>query len=97
MFFYSKALKSQQLYLKGIYVIPSEDPFGNKLNSYFLISIVWNCLVFVKGGYYEKGKFKFQIQIPKEYPAESIRVYSLTKVYHPLINMETGEVDLKVV
>ena len=53
--------------------------------------------MFIKGGYYNKGKFKFSIQFPKGYPSGNIKVYSATKVYHPLINIETGELDLKVV
>jgi len=61
-----------------------------------LIILVWACLVLIGGGYYEKGKFKFQIHIPNNYPSGSIKVYSVTKVYHPLINIESGEVDLKV-
>jgi len=78
-----ESIKKQQLNLQRIYVVPTSN------------SLIWNCLVFIGGGYYEKGKFKFQIHIPNNYPSGGIRIYSTSKVYHPLINIESGEVDLK--
>jgi len=79
-----KSLQKEEFHSQGIFVIPSSNP------------LVWSCVVFIKGGYYEKGKFKFSIQFPKNYPSGNIKVYSATKIYHPLINIETGELDLKV-
>ena len=81
----SKSLQKEELHSQGILVIPTSNV------------LVWSCVVFVKGGYYGKGKFKFSIQFPKTYPLGNIKVYSATKIYHPLINIETGELDLKVV
>ena len=50
----------------------------------------------VRGGYYDKGKFKFKIQIPNKYPHDKVRVYFTSPIYHPLINQENGELDLKL-
>ncbi len=58
---------------------------------------IWNGILFIKEGIYINSTIKFQIIIPKTYPSNPPSVYFITKLYHPLINLETGELDLKVI
>jgi Ubiquitin-protein ligase len=51
-------------------------------------------IVVIKSGFYDKGKFKFEINIPQGYPSQRFSIYFTTKVYHPLVNNETGELDI---
>lgn len=37
-----------------------------------------------------------KIMVPKDYPFVAPRVFCLTKVVHPNINMETGEVAISM-
>ena len=58
---------------------------------------IWNGILFIKEGIYINSTIKFQIIIPKTYPSNPPSVYFITKLYHPLINLETGELDLKLI
>ena len=58
---------------------------------------IWNGILFIKEGIYINSTIKFQIIIPKTYPSNPPSVNFITKLYHPLINLETGELDLKVI
>ncbi len=57
---------------------------------------MWDGIIFIRNGIYEKAKFKFQIYYPNNFPTEKPMIFFKSKVYHPLINFETGELDLNV-
>ena len=67
----------------GIYIIPQSDNIK-----------IWHGVIFPREGLYRDGIFKFQIQIPPEYPNSPPTVIFVSKVYHPLINKESGVLDL---
>jgi ubiquitin-protein ligase len=69
---------------------------GEIIKVEYLLIVVWNGVIFVTEGFYEKGIFKFQVKIPDSYPSISPEVFFITKVLHPMIDSETGEVDVKV-
>ena len=58
---------------------------------------IWNGILFIKDGVYEKSTINFKIIIPNTYPSNPPSVTFITKIYHPLINLENGELDLKVI
>jgi ubiquitin-protein ligase len=60
------------------------------------ILLVWNGFLIIKDGIYKNGIFKFRILIPDTYPSLAPHVVFETKVRHPLIEYETGNLDLKV-
>mmetsp|Transcript_17985 Transcript_17985/g.23438 ORF Transcript_17985/g.23438 Transcript_17985/m.23438 type:complete len:260 (+) Transcript_17985:39-818(+) len=68
----------------GVYVIP------NKLRS-------WDGLIFVRRGMYASGVFKFRVELPPNYNDYNVwpKICFKTKVYSPMVNPETGEIDLK--
>lgn len=67
----------------GMVVAPS---FNNILE--------WHGSVHVKQGYYRGGIFKFMVHIPVDYPASAPCLYLYNQVFHPLIDQETGKLDL---
>lgn len=74
-----KMLCSQDL--RGIYVIPSA------LNSF-----LWFGVYFVRQGTYKGGVFRFTITLPSNFPlGDCPKVVFETEVFHPLINLESGE------
>lgn len=68
---------------RGIYIIPQSDNIK-----------IWHGVIFPREGLYKDGIFKFQIQIPPEYPNSAPKVVFVSKVYHPLIAYDTGILDL---
>ena len=67
----------------GVYIIPQSDNIQ-----------IWHGVVFVREGFYKEGIFKFRIEIPISYPKNAPSVIFFSKVYHPLINGNTGKLDL---
>ena len=67
----------------GVYVIPSRVSLR-----------VWHGVIFIRGGWYKQGKFRFTVSIPKEYPESPPSVFFTSRVYHPCVDARTGEVDL---
>jgi len=66
----------------GVYVVPS------------LRSIqVWNGVIFIKIGMFAEGCFKFNLNIPDDFPYSRPSVNFTTPVFHPQIN-EHGELNL---
>ena len=66
----------------GVYVVPS------------LRSIqVWNGVIFIKIGMFAEGCFKFNLNIPDDFPYSRPSVHFITPVFHPQIN-EKGELNL---
>ena len=45
-----------------------------------------------EGTPYQGGRFVLEIIFPEKYPFEAPKIKFLTKVYHPLINKENGEI-----
>ena len=67
----------------GIYIIPQSDNIK-----------IWHGIIFPREGIYRDGIFKYQIHIPMEYPNAAPKVIFVSRVFHPLINQNTGELDL---
>lgn len=62
-------------------------------------SNVFDCVITLHGPPgtpYENGKFKLQFQFPKDYPWTPPTVQFLTKVYHPNVDYNTGEICLSL-
>ncbi|CAH0479355.1 unnamed protein product [Peronospora belbahrii] len=70
----------------GIYVLPSFDH-----------SRVWYGVIFIHAGLYRNGIFKFTIFLPESYngPGTYPRIVFHTNVFHPYVDEETKELDLK--
>jgi ubiquitin-protein ligase len=51
--------------------------------------------MFIRQGEYKNAVFKFRIEIPEDYPTEMPTVVFENDVYHPLVDAETGELNLK--
>mmetsp|Transcript_6326 Transcript_6326/g.19172 ORF Transcript_6326/g.19172 Transcript_6326/m.19172 type:complete len:242 (-) Transcript_6326:426-1151(-) len=45
------------------------------------------------GGYYAGGTFVVSLSLPENYPFRPPRVYCLTRVWHPNVELETGRVS----
>jgi ubiquitin-protein ligase len=69
----------------GIYILPRFDDIK-----------IWDGVIFIREGYYKEGIFKFEILIPQNYPSKPPEVNFITKVFHPLIDLSTGKLDLSV-
>ena len=54
----------------------------------------WHGSLHVKEGFYRGGVFKFVMHIPVDYPESSPNVYFFTQVSHPLVDPDTGRLDL---
>ena len=50
--------------------------------------------LFPRKGIYRDGIFKYKIIIPTDYPNSPPQVIFVSKVFHPLINQRTGELNL---
>ena len=77
--------KLLQLYgpLFGIYVVPQLDDI-----------YIWHCVIMVRQGFYKEAKFKFIMQFTAEFPRAPPKVIFLSKVYHPLVDYSTGDLDM---
>jgi ubiquitin-protein ligase len=53
-------------------------------------------VIFVREGYYREGIFKFEIHIPQNYPSKPPEIQFMTKIFHPLVDISTGKLDLSV-
>ena len=67
----------------GIYIIPQSDNIKR-----------WHGIIFPRDGIYKDGIFKYKIIIPNDYPNSPPQVIFSSKVFHPLINQKTGELNL---
>lgn len=71
--------------LPGVYVIPSAKS-----------ALYWHGVLFVRQGLYQEGVFRFSVQIPESYPdGDCPRVIFDPPVFHPVIDPDTGELDVK--
>lgn len=75
----------QKQMIPGVYVLPAAKS-----------PLIWYGVLFIHHGIYEEGIFKFVMSIPENYPDGDCPLLKFVPpVYHPLINMETGELDIK--
>ena len=59
---------------------------------------IWDCeLIGPAQTPYEGGKFVLGISFPAQYPFKAPKLQFKTKVYHPSVNLETGEICADVV
>nr|CAD7446956.1 unnamed protein product [Timema bartmani] len=57
---------------------------------------LWFGVLFVRQGLYQGGVFRFNIHIPETFPDGGCpHVAFQSRVFHPLVNEDTGEMDLK--
>ena len=60
---------------------------------------IWEGLVFVDGedcSPYQDGIFKFRVEIPKEYPLTAPAVFFQSNLFHPMVCVQTGELDISL-
>lgn len=72
-----------ELLPSGMYVMPSYETV-----------LTWNGTIFARHGLYRGGVFKFQMELPDDYPDSPPKVRFLTDVFHPLVERLTGRVDI---
>lgn len=75
---YQQLIKNR---IPNVYVIPSAHS-----------SFIWYGVIFVRNGIYEGGIFRFTIFISDNFDCP--RVIFNPAVYHPLINSDSGELDI---
>ena len=71
-------------------------PSGIVVAPAFHTILEWHGVVHVKEGYYRGGVFKFVINVPVDYPASAPAVYFFTSVFHPLVDTQTGRLDITI-
>lgn len=54
----------------------------------------WHGVVFIRDGWFNGGVFKFVMQIPPEYPNSPPSIFFFNKLFHPLVDAETGRLDI---
>ena len=54
----------------------------------------WHGVYLVKQGIYNSAVVKFKIEFPPSYPKKMPEVRFQSKIYHPLVNWETGRLNL---
>ncbi|KAL7633749.1 UNVERIFIED_CONTAM: hypothetical protein RMT77_015703 [Armadillidium vulgare] len=75
----------QKQRVAGVYVIPSANS-----------PMVWFGVIFIRQGLYQGGIFRFALHIPENYPDGDVpSVFFETPVFHPLVDPETGELEVK--
>ncbi|GIX82394.1 AKT-interacting protein homolog A [Caerostris extrusa] len=81
----SEYLLLQKQFLTGVYVIPSA---GSPLK--------WFGVIFIRSGLYQGGVFRFTLYVPDNYPdCECPILVFDPPIFNPVINIETGELDVK--
>ncbi|KAL8270378.1 hypothetical protein Esti_005702 [Eimeria stiedai] len=68
----------------GVYCVPSWTDVRS-----------WDGVIFPRHGLYRGAVFKFRIGIPKEYPSLPPKVSFVTPVFHPLVDLNTGELCIQ--
>ena len=54
---------------------------------------VWHGVLFVRFGLYKDAKLKFKITF-EQFPRKPPKVMFVSEVYHPMVDQESGELDL---
>jgi len=71
--------------LPGIYCIPSAKS-----------SLVWFGVLFIRQGPYQEGVFRFQVEIPENYPDGDVpKVVFDNPVFHPSVDPNTNSLNVK--
>ena len=65
------------------------------LHDVLMCVLEWHGVVFVRSGMYRSGIFKFVIEIPESYPEVGPSVRFSSRIFHPLINVDSGELETK--
>ncbi|KAG6336610.1 hypothetical protein ID866_2486 [Astraeus odoratus] len=67
----------------GMYITPTADNI-----------FVWDAVLFIHKGYYAGSVLKFTMSFPDKYPDKPPTVRFLTDVFHPLVETQTGLLNL---
>lgn len=59
-------------------------------------SLEWDGILFLRRGLYQGGKFRFTLIFSGDFPISRPDFFFNSKVYHPLVNPDTGKLDLEV-
>lgn len=78
--------RMQDIIPSNMYVFPSYECIRE-----------WHGVLFVWHGLYAGGTFRFQLDLPENYPVCCPSLHFLSEVFHPMVEVETGRVDLGVV
>jgi ubiquitin-protein ligase len=71
-------------------------PTGMVVAPSFHTLLEWHGSVHIREGFYKGGIFKFVINIPVDYPASAPAVYFFNAVFHPLVDPNTGRLDISI-
>ena len=69
-------------------------PSGMLVAPAFHTLLEWHGSVHITDGFYKGGVFKFVMNIPIDYPAAPPSVYFFNQIFHPLVDPDTGRLDL---
>ncbi|KXJ25296.1 Protein AKTIP-like [Exaiptasia diaphana] len=71
--------------IPGVYVLPAAKS-----------PLVWYGVIFIRMGDYQDGIFKFTMTVPDNFPDGDCPKFEFKPpIFHPVVNMETGELDVK--
>lgn len=56
--------------------------------------LTWHGVMFPSRGPYRGGVFKFEVALPLDYPASPPGVRFATAIFHPLVDPDTGRIDI---
>lgn len=73
----------QDLVPTGMYVLPAFDSI-----------FTWHGTMFVQQGFYRGGVFKFELELPDTYPEHPPSLRFLSPIYHPMVELGTGRIDI---
>mmetsp|Transcript_117199 Transcript_117199/g.213235 ORF Transcript_117199/g.213235 Transcript_117199/m.213235 type:complete len:262 (+) Transcript_117199:159-944(+) len=73
----------QDVLPSGMYVLPSYDSLHT-----------WHGVIFPRQGLYRGGSFKFELELPADYPDSPPSLRLLDDIFHPMVEPETGRFDL---
>lgn len=87
-------MKNQNHCPLGVYVMPSSNDLYGKWGGekskwmavQLIVCVVWHGVLFVHKGYFRSGTFRFQLNIPKDYPNSPPSVTFFKDVFHPLVD-----------
>jgi len=81
----------------GVYILPSIADGHLQARENNSSSPHFHGIIFLKRGMYKSGIFKFKIILPKHYNSANQwpHIIMTTRVYHPLVNLETGELNIR--
>ncbi len=71
-------------------------PTGMLVAPSFHTLLEWHGSIHIMDGFYKGGVFKFVINIPVDYPASGPTVYFFNAVFHPLVDPQTGKLDISI-